>query len=375
LARLSDREAVNLVFLPGFSTAQAVTKVSGRGVGMDVVRTHIEGIGGTVELQSRPGQGTTLLIRIPLTLAIVPGLLVNAGGERFVIPQLSLHELIRLEGDAARNAIEFVHATPVFRRRNALLPLADLSRILELPEQRNAEELNIVVVQVDGRRFGLIVDAINDTEEIVVKPLWHELKGLNCYAGATIMGDGGIALILDVAGIGLRSGVIVSGQAAAAAGSEEGGSAIDSRQSLLLLRAGGLKRLAMPLGKVARLETIPSAQVEFAAGRSVVQYRNCVLPLVSVSQVLDVTASADAEVLQAVVYRNGVTDIGLVVDEIVDILEDSVCSPMATDRPGLLGSAVVGGLVTDFLDLDAMAQWATPASTESLARLAREIAQ
>jgi two-component system chemotaxis sensor kinase CheA len=139
VGRLNDREAVNLVFLPGFSTAQAVTKVSGRGVGMDVVRTHIEAIGGTVELQSRPGQGTTLLIRIPLTLAIVPGLLVNAGGERFVIPQLSLHELIRLEGDAARNPIEFVHATPVFRRRNALLPLADLCQILKLPEQRNPE--------------------------------------------------------------------------------------------------------------------------------------------------------------------------------------------------------------------------------------------
>jgi two-component system chemotaxis sensor kinase CheA len=377
VARLSDREAVNLVFLPGFSTAQAVTKVSGRGVGMDVVRTHIEGIGGTVELQSHPGKGTTLLIRIPLTLAIVPGLLVNAGGERFVIPQLSLHELIRLEGDAARNAIEFVHATPVFRGRNALLPLADLCQILKLPEQRNPEELNIVVVQVDGHRFGLIVDAINDTEEIVVKPLWHELKSLNCYAGATIMGDGGIALILDIAAIGDRSGVIVhSGQTATVTvATEPDNGSVDSRRSLLLLRAGGIKRLAMPLGKVARLETIQAAQVEFAAGRSVVQYRNRVLPLVSVAQMLNGTPSPDTEVLQAVVYRNGETDIGLVVDEIVDILEDNVGSPMATDRPGLLGSAVVGGLVTDFLDLDAMAQWAVPAATESLARLAREIAQ
>jgi two-component system chemotaxis sensor kinase CheA len=150
---------------------------------------------------------------------------------------------------------------------------------------------------------------------------------------------------------------------------------VDSRQSLLLLRAGGIKRLAMPLGKVARLETIQASQVEFAAGRSVVQYRNRILPLVSVAQMLDGTPSADTEVLQAVVYRNGATDIGLVVDEIVDILEDRVCSPTATARPGLLGSAVVGGLVTDFLDLDAMAQWALPADTESLARLAREIAQ
>jgi two-component system chemotaxis sensor kinase CheA len=371
VARLSDREAVNLVFLPGFSTAQAVTKVSGRGVGMDVVRTHIEGIGGTVDLLSRPGQGTTLLIRIPLTLAIVPGLLVNAGGERFVIPQLSLHELIRLEGDAARTAIEYVHTTPVFRRRNALLPVADLCQVLKLPERRNPDELNIVVVQVDGRRFGLIVDAINDSEEIVVKPLWQQLKSLNCYAGATIMGDGGIALILDVAGIGLRAGVIVpSGQAAVPnEPAESAGHPVDARRSLLLLRAGSLKRLAMPLAKVARLENIPVAQVEFAAGRSVVQYRGYVLPLVSVAEMLDGAPSSPTEVLQAVVYRNGVTDIGLVVDEIVDIVEETVTSPLASDRPGLLGSAVVGGIVTDFLDLEAVAQWASPAATESLARL------
>jgi two-component system chemotaxis sensor kinase CheA len=370
-ARLSDREAVNLVFLPGFSTAQAVTKVSGRGVGMDVVRTHIEGIGGTVDLLSRPGEGTTVLIRIPLTLAIVPGLLVNAGGERFVIPQLNLHELIRLEGDAARSAIEYVHATPVLRRRNALLPLADLCHVLSLPERRQPDELNIVVVQVDGRRFGLIVDTINDTEEIVVKPLWQQLKHLNCYAGATIMGDGGIALILDVAGIGLRSGVTVAaGQRSRAP--EAASSAIrqaDPLRSLLLLRAGGLKRLAMPLAKVARLENIPAAQVEFAAGRSVVQYRGGVLPLVSVARMLEGVPSPETEMLRAVVYRDGTTHIGLVVDEIVDVVEESVSSPVATDRPGLLGSAVVGGLVTDFLDLDAVAHWAAPVGIESLTRL------
>ena len=370
VARLSDREVVNLVFLPGFSTAQTVTKVSGRGVGMDVVRTHIESIGGTVDLLSRPGRGTTLLIRIPLTLAIVPGLLVNAGGERFVIPQISLHELIRLEGDAARSALEYVHATPVFRRRNALLPVADLCHVLKLPERRNSDEINIVVVQVNGRRFGLIVDAINDTEEIVVKPLWHQLKSLNCYAGATVMGDGGIALILDVAGIGLRSGAIVAGgQMTGATEPAEVGNLVDARRSLLLLRAGGLKRLAMPLAKVARLENIPAAQVELAAGRSVVQYRNNVLPLVSLAQMLDGVPPQETDMLQAVVYRNGLTDVGLVVDEIVDIVEETITSPVATDHPGLLGSAVVGGLVTDFLDLDAVARWAMPAATESLARL------
>jgi two-component system chemotaxis sensor kinase CheA len=371
VGRLSDREAVNLVFLPGFSTAQAVTKVSGRGVGMDVVHTHIEGIGGTVELLSRPGNGTTVLIRIPLTLAIVPGLLVNAGGERFVIPQLSLHELIRLEGDAVRTAIEYVHATPVFRRRDALLPVADLCHVLKLPEKRNPDELNIVVVQADGRRFGLIVDAINDSEEIVVKPLWQQLKSLNCYAGATIMGDGGIALILDVSGIGLRSGAIVpSGRMAMAPEpAEPAGKPADSRRSLLLLRAGGFRRLALSLGSVARLENIPAEQVEFAAGRSVVQYRGRMLPLVSVVEMLEGASSPATDMLQAVVYHDGATDIGLVVDEIVDIVDETVCSPFATDRPGLLGSAVVGGLVTDFLDPDWLAQSALTAGAGSLARL------
>jgi two-component system chemotaxis sensor kinase CheA len=376
VARLSDREAVNLVFLAGFSTAEAVTKVSGRGVGMDVVRTHIEGIGGTVDLLSRPGQGTTLLIRIPLTLAIVPGLLVNAGGERFVIPQLSLHELIRLEGDAARTAIEYVHTTPVFRRRDVLLPVADLCHVLKLPARRNPDELSIVVVQVDGRRFGLIVDAINDSEEIVVKPLWQQLKSLNCYAGATIMGDGGIALILDVAGIGFRSGAVGPASQSAVPtehAASESKPAV-ARRSILLLRAGTLKRLAVPLARVSRLENIPVAQVEHAGGRNVVQYRGHMLPLVSVAQMLDGTAldgttPPDAEVLQTVVVRNGATDIGLVVDEIIDIVEEAVSSPMGTDRTGLLGSAVVGGVVTDFLDLEALGHWTAPAATESLARL------
>jgi len=373
VARLSDREAVKLVFLPGFSTAQVVTNVSGRGVGMDVVRNHIEGIGGTVDLISHPGQGATVLIRIPLTLAIVPGLLVNAGGERFVIPQLSLHELIRLEGEAARTAIEYVHETPVLRRRNALLPVADLCHTLGLMAQPNPDELNIVVVQVDGRRFGLVVDAIHDTEEIVVKPLWQPLKSLNCYAGATILGDGRIALILDIGGIGIRAGVTMPAGHAGAVESGEGGKPVgpvaDARRSLLLLRAGGLKRLAVPLSKVSRLENIPAEQVEFAAGRSVVQYRNRVLPLVSVSQLLDGFPPQQTDVLQAVVFRSGSQDIGLVVDEIVDIVEEEILSPFATDRPGLMGSAVVGGLVTDFLDLDAVTQWASTAPAGSLSKL------
>ncbi len=286
-SRLPDREAVNLVFLPGFSTAAAVTNVSGRGVGMDVVKTHIERIGGAVELISAPGQGTTVRIRIPLTLAIIPGLVVSAGGERFVIPQVNLHELIRLEGSDAK-LVERIHSAPVFRRRNVLLPVADLSDVLHLEKQRPPDETSIVVLQADDRRFGLIVDQIGDSQEIVVKPVGQQLKGLNCYAGATIMGDGKIALILDVAGLGARSGVLPqagpdsrNAQVGATSGDAEA-----RRTSLLLCSAGSFPRLAIPLSQVARLEKIPVSTVEHAAGCAAVQYRSRILPLLNVAEML-----------------------------------------------------------------------------------------
>jgi len=194
--------------LPGFSTAQTVTNISGRGVGMDVVKSHIEKIGGAVDLFSRPGEGATVKIRIPLTLAIIPGLIVASGGERFVIPQVSLLELIRIEVDSAGKQIEHVHGTPVYRHRGTLLPIAYLNRVLDLKAASDPEAVSIVVLQADDRQFGLVVDGINDTQEIVVKPLGKQLKGLTLYAGATIMGDGRVALILDVLGIGERAGVL-----------------------------------------------------------------------------------------------------------------------------------------------------------------------
>ncbi len=206
--KLSDREALGLIFQPGFSTAQTVTNFSGRGVGMDVVKSHIEKIGGVVDILSRLGEGATVKIRIPLTLAIIPGLVITSGGERFVIPQVSLLELIRLESDASGKHIEYVHGTPVYRRRGSLLPIAYLNQILGLKSAGHDEAVSMVVLQAEDRQFGLVVDGINDTQEIVVKPLGKQLKGLTLYAGATIMGDGRVALILDVLGIGQRSGVL-----------------------------------------------------------------------------------------------------------------------------------------------------------------------
>ncbi len=373
--RLSDRDAINLVFLPGFSTARAVTSISGRGVGMDVVKTSIERIGGTVDILSKAGKGTTVRMKIPLTLAIVPGLVIRSGGERFVIPQVSLHELIRLEGSEARSRIEYIHRTPVFRLRQSLIALVDLNQIFELTPQRESDELNIVILQAEGERFGLIVDSISDTQEIVVKPLGDQLNGVNCYAGATIMGDGKIALILDVAGLASRSGVFAaSGDSSRAGLTSESASvaAADARTSLLLFRAGSFSRVAIALSRVARLEQIDATSVERAAGRSVVQYRNQVLPLVFVQELLEGGRDPTDE-LSVVVCRRGKSHVGLVVDEIMDIVEEEVTSRCGSDRPGLIGSAVVGGRVTDFLDLDNLGTQAPVSTPESLAQLERAL--
>jgi two-component system chemotaxis sensor kinase CheA len=361
--RMHDRELVNLVFLPGFSTAAKVSNISGRGVGMDVVKTNIEKIGGTVDLSSKLGQGTVVKIKIPLTLAIIPGLVVTSGGERFVIPQVSLLELVRLEGEQVKKQIERIHGTPVYRRRGSLLPLAYLNGVLKMrPEEggTDSEVINIIVLQAEDRQFGLVVDGINDTQEIVVKPLGKQLKGVSCYAGATIMGDGKVALILDVAGIAQLSGVI--GESRSTAHGEDAQRSAAShveKQSLLLFRSGRFERLAVPLSLVARLEEFPLSKIERAAGRMVVQYRGQILPLVLLAGQLDSDSSEAASTqdpAQVVVFADGERRIGLLVDQIVDIVEETVSVKKASDHAGLLGSAVVGQKITDFLDLHAVIQ-------------------
>jgi len=353
--KLSDREALGLIFQPGFSTAQVVTNFSGRGVGMDVVKSHIEKIGGVVDISSRLGEGATVKIRIPLTLAIIPGLVITSGGERFVIPQVSLLELIRLESDPSGKHIEYVHGTPVFRRRGSLLPIAYLNQVLGLNSADHDEAVSMVVLQAEDRQFGLVVDGINDTQEIVVKPLGKQLKGLTLYAGATIMGDGRVALILDVLGIGQRSGVLAEFlEQARGAGQQKTQSDI-TQQRLLLFRAGSFARLAVPLSLVARLEEFPQSAIEHASGGQVVQYRDRILPLVSLRKVLEPNATDPGDPpdpVQVVVFNDGNNSLGMVVDEILDVTEDAVTVRQGSERNGLLGSAVVGKQVTDFLDLN-----------------------
>jgi two-component system chemotaxis sensor kinase CheA len=352
--KLSDREAVNLIFLPGFSTAKEVTNFSGRGVGMDVVKSHIEKIGGVVDVFSRPGEGATVKIRIPLTLAIIPGLVVTSGGERFVIPQVSLLELIRLEGDQTGRHIEYVHGTPVYRRRGSLLPITYLNQVLGLKSSGSGEVVSMVVLQAEDRQFGLVVDGINDTQEIVVKPLSKQLKGLTLYAGATIMGDGRVALILDVLGVGQRSGILTEFMEQARNTGQQRTQSNVEQQRLLLFRAGSFSRIAVPLSLVARLEEFPRSTIERASGGEVVQYRDRILPLVSLRNVLEPHAPAPdqpADPVQVVVFRDRDSSAGMVVDEILDVTEDAVTVRQESDHIGLLGSAVVGKQVTDFLDL------------------------
>jgi two-component system, chemotaxis family, sensor kinase CheA len=367
--RMNERELLHLIFQPGFSTAEKITNVSGRGVGMDVVKTNIDKIGGTVDVQSKPGAGTTVRMKIPLTLAIIPALIVTDGGDRYAIPQVSLLELVRLEGEEARKRIELLQGVAVYRLRGRLLPLVYLNNELRgKPSSRRSTEAdvaNIVILRADDRKFGLVVDEINDTEEIVVKPLGKQLKGVKIFAGSTIMGDGRVALILDVLGIAQSANVVNEGRerglnekaAAPASGSAE-------METVLLLQCGGEGRLAMDLSLVARLEEFPRDLIERAGDREVVQYRGQIMPLIRISEILKMgtpaRAADDSGVLQVVVYSEQGRNIGLVVDRILDIIEESIDRQQPVKRGGLLGSAVIQEHVTDLLDVAQLVRAANP---------------
>jgi two-component system chemotaxis sensor kinase CheA len=353
-SRMTEREVAHLIFLPGFSTAEQVTNVSGRGVGMDVVKTNIEKIGGTVDISSRAGLGTTLKIKIPLTLAIIPALIVTSGGERFAIPQVNLLELVRLEGVQARRGIERLHGTNVYRLRGNLLPLVFLNDALQLrPRDASEEVINIVVLQADDRQFGLVVDGISDTEEIVVKPLGKELKGISSFAGATIMGDGRVALILDVLGIAQRANVVSPTRDRAIGDkTRQPQSDKDAREALLLFRVGSATRMAIPLSMVARLEEIAPDKLERAAGRDVVQYRGAILPLIMLGRDLfrEPRSQGDGPLL-VIVYSEKGRSVGIVVEQILDIVEETLTVRSQSTQEGVIGSAVVQGRVTDLLDV------------------------
>ena len=494
-ARMTEREIFNLIFLPGFSTAEKVTNVSGRGVGMDVVKTNVEKIGGTVDVQSTRGRGTTVRVKIPLTLAIIPALVVTCGGDRYAIPQVNLLELVRIEADQAPTAVEMVHGAPVYRLRGKLLPLVYLNRELRVemnvqaddeqtdravattdldfslvrdkhrewintlqqvlagkmsltPQQAGSYEqcalgkwiysvglkeygaiddmvalekahkhfhelvhkvlllksggdesmarqeleavqhtseqimeltssvekrvlefrnVSIVVLQADDRQFGLVVDEINDSEEIVVKPLRKQLKTVKTFAGSSIMGDGKVALILDVLGLAQRANVVTETRDRnLTAKTTESAAGTVEKQTFLLFAGPGGSRMAIPLSALARLEEFPVTQVEMSGSQWVTQYRGQILPLVRLNVVLEERRSKlralqgppapDAGPIQVLVLNHEERWFGLVVEEILDIVEDRAEVRSAATRAAVLYSVVINERVTELLDIPAILQ-------------------
>ncbi|MDP7248523.1 MAG: chemotaxis protein CheA [Planctomycetota bacterium] len=368
-ASLTDREILELLFRPGFTTAEQVTNISGRGVGMDVVRTNIEQVGGTLDIQSQAGQGTTLRIKIPLTLAIIPALVVESGGDRFAIPQLSLLEVVRIEETTTRKSIEVFQGAPICRLRDQLLPLVFLNRELDLIDDQTAlfgakldGTISIVVLQVENQTFGLVVDSILDTQEIVVKPLPPGAKDLKVYAGATIMGDGKVALILDVLGLAHRSHAVVAGAQKAGSAEKETDGDAASVEPLLLVENSRNEWLVMKMERVLRLEMIPVSRLEISGSQNVIQYRNSILPLFHLDEGLegqDSTAAKSVEELitgedslvPIVVCEIDNAAVGLVVRRIVDVIRQEFVVKDQSPRRFVHGRGVIQERVAELLDI------------------------
>lgn len=362
--RMFHKDLVNLIFLPGFSTAEKVGLLSGRGVGMDVVKTQIEKIGGFVELYSEQGRGTTFRIKIPLTLAIIPAVIVECSKERFAIPQSNLSEVLRLDQNLP---IEIIREKPFVRLRGSLLPIVKLQEALKLPDSSFPSQLNLVVLQVGARQFGLVVDAIRESEEIVVKPIGRILMRLSCFSGATILGDGSVCMILDVLGLGSSAGIFNSDQAPGLQSLSEPTPASapqqkqDSNDSeLLVFRVGG-SRAAVPLSQVSRLLEFPANSVEVCAGRNVVQYGGKILPLISTAKAIGLPEThADPHVIQTILFEHHTSPVCLIIESVEAILKESFHLKQAGKRHGVLGSAIIGKRVTEMIDVPEIAKKHAP---------------
>jgi two-component system chemotaxis sensor kinase CheA len=348
IASMDRRDIMAMVFQPGFSTAAKVTNVSGRGVGMDVVKTNIENIGGAVSVDSTPGEGTVWRLTIPLTLAIIQALTVDCGDQRYVVPQVAVLELVFIDGQSTK--IEYASGAPVYRLRGKLLPLVRLDRALGL-EVGGDQGVYIMVLQADGRRFGLVVDRVLNTEEVVVKALNSRFKDIGLYAGATILGDGKVGLILDVSSLARRSHLAADAERSSTvdASRASGGGGTGER---LLVTAVGERRVAIPLDTVTRLEEFPRDRIEHAGSREVVQYRGQILPLVRLSHLLGAySEEPETDTVSVVVYSEGGRSVALVVDRIVDIAENSTTARRDAEEDGLVGTAVIQQRVTELLDV------------------------
>ncbi|MES2165611.1 MAG: hybrid sensor histidine kinase/response regulator [Pseudomonadota bacterium] len=347
--KMTEAQIHKFIFAPGFSTAAAVTSVSGRGVGMDVVRTNIDQIGGTIDVKSVPGEGSSFTIKIPLTLAIVSALIVEAAGDRFAIPQLSVVELVRARANS-EHRIERIKDTAVLRLRNKLLPLMHLKKLLKIDDGASIDPENgfIVVTQVGSQTFGIVVDGVFHTEEIVVKPMSTKLRHIGMFSGNTILGDGAVIMIIDPNGIAQSLGTAAASQSEIGDDNAATRSNSDAQlTSLLVFRAGSSQPKAVPLALVTRLEEIAVEKIEVSNGRHMVQYREQLMPLVEIEGV----SIRESGVQPILVFADDGRSMGLVVDEIIDIVEEQLSIEVASTREGVLGSAVVKGQATEVIDV------------------------
>jgi two-component system, chemotaxis family, sensor kinase CheA len=349
LEKMTEAQIHKFIFAPGFSTAAAVTSVSGRGVGMDVVRTNIDQIGGTIDVKSVAGEGSSVTIKIPLTLAIVSALIVEAGGDRFAIPQLSVVELVRARANS-EHRIERIKDTAVLRLRNKLLPLMHLKKLLRIDDGSSSDPENgfIVVTQVGSQTFGIVVDGVFHTEEIVVKPMSTKLRHIDMFSGNTILGDGAVIMIIDPNGIAKALGTsVAASHEIADENAASRANAAEQLTSLLVFRAGSSQPKAVPLGLVTRLEEIAADKIELSNGRYMVQYREQLMPLVQMVGVSVQTSGAQP----ILVFADDGRSMGLVVDEIIDIVEEKLHIEVAGSQDGILGSAVIKGHATEVIDV------------------------
>jgi len=349
LEKMTEAQIHKFIFAPGFSTAAAVTSVSGRGVGMDVVRTNIDQIGGTIDVKSVAGQGSSVTVKIPLTLAIVSALIVEAAGDRFAIPQLAVIELVRARANS-EHRIERIKDTAVLRLRNKLLPLMHLKKLLKIDDGTSSDPENgfIVVTQVGSQTFGIVVDGVFHTEEIVVKPMSTKLRHIEMFSGNTILGDGAVIMIIDPNGIAKALGTSVeAGHEIADENAAMRAGAAEQLTSLLVFRAGSTQPKAVPLALVTRLEEIAADKLEFSNGRHMVQYRDQLMPLVQMNGV----SVATSGVQPILVFADDGRSMGLVVDEIIDIVEERLHIEVTGSGEGILGSAVIKGQATEVIDV------------------------
>jgi two-component system chemotaxis sensor kinase CheA len=349
LEKMTEAQIHKFIFAPGFSTAAAVTSVSGRGVGMDVVRTNIDQIGGTIDVKSVAGEGSSVSIKIPLTLAIVSALIVEAAGDRFAIPQLSVVELVRARANSDHR-IERIKDTAVLRLRNKLLPLMHLKKLLKIDDGSSSDPENgfIVVTQVGSQTFGIVVDGVFHTEEIVVKPMSTKLRHIDMFSGNTILGDGAVIMIIDPNGIAKALGTsVAASHEIADENAASRANAAEQLTSLLVFRAGSSQPKAVPLGLVTRLEEIATDKIELSNGRYMVQYREQLMPLVQMAGVNVQTSGAQP----ILVFADDGRSMGLVVDEIIDIVEEKLHIEVTGSQDGILGSAVIKGHATEVIDV------------------------